>query len=190
MRLEELKKSIWGYQKDAVFRYITEQEDAFSQKMAEKDALLERTDRQAQARIQELEQENREMKEELGRLREQQDRIAQAILDARASAETMKAESRAQEEAARETVRQTLEKDLAELTRYRDKAASLKKAIQTAMKEMEEQTQEMEQQAQELYEATSAGNLTLFRGKEKGLTDGRGDHLCGRKPGSLSGRIL
>lgn len=65
MRLEELKKGFWGYQKDAVFQYITQQEEAFTQKMTEKDALLERTDRQAQARIQELEQENRALKEEL-----------------------------------------------------------------------------------------------------------------------------
>ena len=44
MRLEELKKSIWGYQKDAVFQYITQQEERFAQKMSEKDALMERTD--------------------------------------------------------------------------------------------------------------------------------------------------
>ena len=95
MRLEELKKSFWGYQKDTVFRYITQQEEAFTQKLAEKDALRERMDQQAQSRIRELEEENRAMKEELGRLREQQDQISRAILDARASAEALKAESRA-----------------------------------------------------------------------------------------------
>ena len=51
MRLEELKKSFWGYQKDTVFRYITQQEEAFTQRLAEKDALRERMDQQAQSRI-------------------------------------------------------------------------------------------------------------------------------------------
>ena len=163
MRLEELKKSFWGYQKDAVFRYITQQEEAFAQKIEEKDALLERADRQAQTRIRDLEQENRALKEELGRLRAQQDQISQAILDARASAEAMKAESRVQEEAARETVRLARERELAELASYRERVAELRKAIQTAMKGLEQQAEEMEQQAEELYEAAPAGNLTLFQ---------------------------
>ena len=42
MRLESLKKGFWGYKRDAVFQYITEQEELFSQKMAEKDAQLDR----------------------------------------------------------------------------------------------------------------------------------------------------
>ena len=163
MRLEELKKGLWGYQKDAVFRYITEQEDAFTKTLAEKDAQLERAERQAQARIHALEQENQAMKEELERLQAQQDQIAQAILDARASADALKAESRAQEEAARETVRQTLERDLAELAGYRKKVAELRNAIQTALGSMEKQTEEIEQQAEALFAAAPEGNLTLFQ---------------------------
>ena len=163
MRLEELKKSFWGYQKDTVFRYITQQEEAFTQKLAEMDALRERMEQQAQSRIRELEEENRAMKEELGRLREQQDQISRAILDARASAEALKAESRAQEEAARDTVRHALELDLAELAGYREKVAELRKAIQTALGSMEEQAEEIEQQAEELFEAAPTGNLTLFQ---------------------------
>ena len=97
MRLEELKKGLWGYKKDAVFQYISQQEEQFTQKMAEKDAQLEQTSRQDRARIQDLEQENRTLKEELARLRAQQDQISQAILDARSSAEILEAESRAQE---------------------------------------------------------------------------------------------
>lgn len=163
MRLEELKKGFWGYQKDAVFQYITQQEDTFAQKLAEKDAQLERTDRQAQDRIRELEQENRTLKGELSCLREQQDQISQAILDARASAETLKAETRAQEESAREKIRQALEHDLAELARYRERTADLRKAVQAAMEGLEQQAEKMEQQAEELYEAAPKGNLTLFQ---------------------------
>ena len=136
MRLEELKKGLWGYRKDAVFQYISQQEEQFTQKMAEKDAQLDRMRQQDQARIQELEQENRALKEELTRLRAQQDQISQAILDARSSAEALRAESRAKEEEARETVRQALERDLAELAGYREQITALRQAIQTALERM------------------------------------------------------
>ena len=162
MKLEELKKGLWGYQKDAVFRYISEQEELFAQKLMEKDAQMEQSSRRFQARIQELEEENRQLKEELGRLREQQDRISQAILDARASAEALKRETQAQEEAAREAVRQAMERDLAELAGYQERIAALRKAIQAAVRGLEDQAAEMQQQAQALYEAVPVGNLTLF----------------------------
>ena len=163
MRLEELKKGLWGYKKDAVFQYISQQEEQFTQKMAEKDAQLEQTSRQDRARIQDLEQENRTLKEELARLRAQQDQISQAILDARSSAEILKAESRAQEEKARETVRQALEQDLTVLENYRQQVTDLHRAIRTAMKGLEQQVEEMEQQAEELHEAAPQENLTLFQ---------------------------
>ena len=163
MRLEELKKGLWGYKKDSVFQYISQQEEQFTQKMAEKDAQLEQTSRQDRARIQDLEQENRTLKEELIRLRAQQDQISQAILDARSSAEILKAESRAQEEKARETVRRALEQDLTVLENFRQQVADLHRAIQAAMKGLEQQAEEMEQQAEELLEAAPQENLTLFQ---------------------------
>lgn len=163
MRLEELRKGLWGYKKDAVFQYISQQEEQFTQKMAERDAQLERMSRQDRSRIQELEQENRALKEELTRLRAQQGQISQAILDARSSAEILKAESRAQEEKARETVRQALEQDLAVLESYRQQVADLHRAIRTAKKGLEQQAEEMEQQAEELLEAAPQENLTLFQ---------------------------
>lgn len=163
MRLEELKKGLWGYKRDAVFQYISQQEEQFTQKMVEKDAQLEQTSRQDRTRIQDLEQENRTLKEELTRLRAQQDQISQAILDARSSAETLKAESRAQEEKARETVRQALEQDLAVLEGYRQQVADLHRAIRTAMEGLEQQAEEMERRAEGLLEAAPQDNLTLFQ---------------------------
>ena len=163
MRLEELKRGFWGYRKDAVFQYIIQQEEAFSQKMLEKDAQLERMSRQDQARLRDLEAENSALKEELAKLRERQHQISQAILDARSSAEALRAESQAQEETARKSVRKTLERDLAELAGYREKIASLREVIQTTMAGLEQKAEEMELQVEKLYEAAPAGNLTLFQ---------------------------
>ena len=71
MRIEELKKGFWGFQKDGVFRFIAQQEEAFAQKLAEKDAQMERRSQQDQERIQRLEEENRQLQAEL----EQADRL-------------------------------------------------------------------------------------------------------------------
>ncbi len=163
MRLEELKQGLWGYKKDAVFQYISQLEDAFSQKMTERDAQVERIIQQDQARIRDLEQENRMLKEDLARLKDRKEQISQAILDARSSAEKLRAESLAQEEAARETIRKTLERELAELSVYREKVAALREVIKTAMAGLEQEAEEMERQVEELYEAAPAGDLTLFQ---------------------------
>ena len=65
MRLEEVKRGLWGYQRDAVFRYIAGQEEAFGQKLAEKDAQMMRAGQQAQARIRDLEEENQDLQEDI-----------------------------------------------------------------------------------------------------------------------------
>ena len=69
MRIEELKKGFWGFQKDGVFRFIAQQEEAFAQKLAEKDAQMERRSQQDQERIQRLEEENRRLQAELEHFR-------------------------------------------------------------------------------------------------------------------------
>ena len=163
MRLEELKQGLWGYKKDAVFQYISQLEDAFSQKMTERDAQVERIIQQDQARIRDLEQAARMLEEDLAPLKDRKEQISQAILDARSSAEVLRAESLAQEEAARETIRKTLERELAELSVYREKVAALREVIKTAMAGLEQEAEEMERQVEELYEAAPAGDLTLFQ---------------------------
>lgn len=162
MRLEELKKGFWGYKREDVFRCITEQEEAFSQKLLEKDVQAEQAEQRARERIQELEQQVCSLQEELARLRDQQDYIARAILDARASAEALKAETRAQEEAARETVRRTLEEELVELEGYREKIGELHVFIRTTLETLDGQVQDLEQQVEKVSEAAPARNLTLF----------------------------
>ena len=42
MRLEELKKGLWGYKKEGVFQYITELEETCSRKLQDREAQAER----------------------------------------------------------------------------------------------------------------------------------------------------
>ena len=161
MRIEELKKGFWGFQKDGVFRFIAQQEEAFAQKLAEKDAQMERRSQQDQERIQRL--ENRKLQAELERFQKQQDLIAQAILDARASADALKAESQAQEAAARETVRLTLDREMREMERYRENIAALREALHAMTKELDRKADQAEEQVKEVYAAAPMHNLTLFQ---------------------------
>lgn len=163
MKLEEMKQGLWGYKKDHVFLYIATQEEAFSQKLLEKDAQMERMDQQAQTRIRELEEENSRLREEVSRIRGQYDQISTAILDARASAEALKAETQVQEEAARQTLRQALEQDLSLLDGYRPNIKKLRESICATLEELNAQTHQLEQQAASLSEAAPTGNLALFR---------------------------
>ena len=84
-------------------------------------------------------------------------------MEARASAEAMKAETLASEEAARDAIRQILEEDQAELNRYREKLLELRTAVRKALEELDGQTEAMEQQVQVLGEELPEGNLTLFQ---------------------------
>lgn len=163
MRLEELKKGLWGYQKEGVFQYITAQEEAFSQRLMEKDAQAEREAASAQKRIAELEQEVSTLRRELETLRGRQDMISSALLDARSCAEAMKAESQAQEAAARQTVQQKMQEDLACLEGCRKQIEELRRSIRAALQEMEKKTEELVQQAETLSEDTAEANLSLFR---------------------------
>ena len=80
MRLEELKKSLWGYRKETVLQYVVAQEEAFSKRLLEKDGQAAEADRQARARIEALEAENRELRGELERLRGLQEQISAEYL--------------------------------------------------------------------------------------------------------------
>ena len=65
MKLDELKKGLWGFQKASVYAYITMAEEEFSAKLAEKDSRHEASEEQYRSRIDALEQELHTVKEQL-----------------------------------------------------------------------------------------------------------------------------
>ena len=163
MRLEELRKSFRGYREDDVFRYLTELENNYTRRLSEQEERLSREAGEALERIQQLESENRTLREELSRLQEQRDQISQAILDARASAEAMVAESRAREDSAREAVQKSLKRDLSELELYKARISALRGSICDVLEGLRQQSEELIQRLAELEDDSPAGNLILFR---------------------------
>ena len=112
MRIEELKKGLWGYKKESIFQYIAEQEETFSKKLLEKNTQLEQLSQQYQTRSEELEAGRRQSQAELSALRAKQDRISDALLEAQACAGRMRMETQAREQAAQEAVRKTLSAEI------------------------------------------------------------------------------
>ena len=162
MRLEELKKGFWGYRKEAVLQYIAAQEEAFSQRLLEKDGQAQQAAQQAQERIQDLELQVRELREQVAQLRRLQDQIPNALLDARASAQALQDQVNAQAQMARENLRQALEADLDKLASYRESVAALRQAIQGALEGMDQQAQQLEAAVEEAEGENPQGNLQLF----------------------------
>ena len=163
MRIEELKKGLWGYKKESIFQYIAEQEETFSKKLLEKNTQLEQLSQQYQTRIEELEAVLRQSQAELSALRAKQDRISDALLEAQACAERLQMETQAREQAAQEAVRKTLSAEMAELDRYQAKIADLRRYLQQTLQEFSKAADRMEQKAAELTGESPAQNLTLFQ---------------------------
>ena len=162
MRLEDLKKGFWGYQKEAVLQYIAAQEEACSLRLLEKDEQATQASLKAQARIQELEAEVQRLRQELGELRRMRDQIPQVMLDARASAQALQDQMNAQAQVAGDNLRQALDADLAQLARYREQIQALRQSLQEALEGMDRQAQQLQQQAQALEEESPEKDLQLF----------------------------
>ena len=176
MQLDELKKGFWGYQKEGVFQYITAREEEFSRRLREKEAQADQALQRAQTRVQELEQEAvdawsrvraleqelQSLREERDALRKQQAMVADALLDARAYAGRLREESMAREEDARAQLRCALDRDLAELSGYRNKISALRLALQSALEGFDRRSEELERQAEVLASASPSGLLTLL----------------------------
>ena len=112
----------------------------------------------AQARLAELAAMAQEQDGGLARQKERLEAAQQAL-----RAATQEQDRLAREEAAREEIRQTLEADLAELGRYRERITALRETIRRTLESLEQQAGALEEQAEALDAASPAGNLTLFQ---------------------------
>ena len=98
MRLDELKKGLWGYKKEGVYRYIMNLEEESSQKLAEKDEKMAQQEAQAQSRIGELERTVEALREENTSLKANQSAVFATLLEAQRYAERLREESARREQ--------------------------------------------------------------------------------------------
>ena len=163
MRIDEMKKGFWGYKKESVFQYIAEQEETYSHRLQEQTASAEQQLQQYRKRVDELEEELRRMQAELSQARKHQDMISDALLEAQACAERMKAETRSQELEAREKIQETLRAEMAALEQYQGKITELRNFLQEMLQVFQQAAADASQKAEQLASDSPAENLTLFQ---------------------------
>ena len=93
MRMDELKRGLWGYKKDSVYHYIVSIEEKASARLAEKDAKLEKMGAETKRQISELEAAIKALREENATLRENQTTVFSTMLEAQKYAEQLRADS-------------------------------------------------------------------------------------------------
>jgi predicted nucleic acid-binding Zn-ribbon protein len=167
MKLDQLKKGLWGFQKASVYAYITMAEEEFSAKLAEKDSRLEASEEQYRGRVEALEQELRTVKEALEQQRSEKMEIASTLLAATQYAETLRREA---EETARKE-REAWERQLAaaqrELEQYRRQVSGVRELLATLLRGMDDQTQDLEQKMEAVQATCPSHNMSLFERKRE-----------------------
>ena len=163
MRIEELKKGFWGFRRTGCSDSSPSKRRPSPQKLAEKDAQMERRSQQDQERIQRLERGEPAASGGAGALPEAAGPDRPGHSGRPGQRRRLKAESQAQEAAARETVRLTLDREMREMERYRENIAALREALHAMTKELDRKADQAEEQVKEVYAAAPIHNLTLFQ---------------------------
>ena len=137
MRMEELKRGFWGYQKEGVYRCITSMEEEFSARLMEKDAALAKLEEQYQARVRELEEALARAQEENRAQSRSQAAISEALLRAQDYAQKLREESQRQEETVRRDIAARAHRQQRELDAYQGELDRLRQTIRTLLEELD-----------------------------------------------------
>ena len=137
MRLDELKKGLWGYKKEGVYRYIMNLEEESSQKLAEKDEKMAQQEAQAQSRIGELERTVEALREENTSLKANQSAVFATLLEAQRYAERLREESARREQKAQEELKTKICHQTQMLERYSDRVRQLREVLRDMLVEFD-----------------------------------------------------
>ena len=137
MRLDELKKGLWGYKKEGVYRYIMNLEEESSQKLAEKDEKMAQQEAQAQSRIGELERTVEALREENTSLKANQSAVFATLLEAQRYAERLREESARREQKAQEELKTKICRQTQMLERYSDRVRQLREVLRDMLVEFD-----------------------------------------------------
>ena len=171
MRLDELKKGLWGYKKEDVYRYIVGMEEESSRKLAEKDAKLTEKDTRmaqqetrAQSRSEELERLVETLQEENASLKANQSAVFATLLEAQRHAERLREESIRREQKSQEELKIQVQRQTQKLESYSARVQQLREVLRELMVEFDgraEQTgaamDDLKKQAPQISPSPAAG---------------------------------
>lgn len=163
--LGNLKSGLFGYQKAGVYQYITQLEEQFSAKLLEKEAEAKSAAEEYQKRIELLEQELRETRQQFEAQRNEQVVIANTLLEAQRYAERLKQEAAQKQQ----EVQRQLEEETAKQTRalegYQKQVHQLRESLQAMLEGMDRTAEQLEQRMEQVREDCPEQNLSLFQRK-------------------------
>lgn len=168
MRMEELKRGFWGYQKESVYRCIASMEEEFSRRLLEKDEKASRAEEQFQARIAELAAELKAAREACEEQRRSHTSISDTLLKAQAYGQQLREETFHQEEETRRDIQRTAERQRAELAAYQEKLERLRGMFRTLLDELDGKAAMLEQQLKAAGDAAPQPTMSLFQRKPEG----------------------
>lgn len=162
MKLESLKKGLFGYQKASVYRYITAVEEEFSARLIEKDEHTKHMEEQYLSKIRSLEQELQETKQALDAQKNEQAMIANTLLDAKRYATQLKEETAQKEQALRKQIAEDLIKKQQELDRYAAQIDMIRTSFANMLANMDSEAKSLQEQTKVVREAAPERNMSLF----------------------------
>lgn len=144
MRMDELKRGLWGYKKDSVYHYIVSMEEKASARMAEKDARLEQLEGDTKRQVAELEATIKTLREENAALRQDQATVFSTMLEAQKYAEQLRAASSRQKQQAQEQLAAAIQQKNQQLDSYQEQIRQLRAIIREMLREFDNKLEDTE----------------------------------------------
>ena len=162
MTLGELKSGFFGFKKASVYQYITNMEEKFSSMLTAKDEEASKAAEQYQQRIDGLEKELNQLREQYEAQRNEQVVIANTLMEAQRYAERMKREAEQKQQEAQRQLEEASAVQNRELERYRGQIQQLRAHFITMLKDMDGTAGRLEEKMEQLQEPGQTQNLSLF----------------------------
>ena len=169
MEMKNLKIGLFGFQKDSVFQYISAIEEEFSTKLMEKDAQTQKNEEQSLLRIRQLEEELKDVREQLEKQKDAQMMIANTLLDAQRYAEYLKKETEEKEREAQRQLDDLAGKKQRELDEYQMQIQHIREILHSLLIKIDGEAQEMEQCVTTIKEKFPDHNMLLFSRKTESV---------------------
>lgn len=165
MKLDNLKKGFFGYQKASVYQYITSIEEDFSIKLMEKDELLQNNEEQYHQRINQLEQQLQDITQKYESQKRQQMMIADTLLEAKQYAETLKKDAEEKQNQERKQWEQELDENHRQLDQYQAEIVNIREMFQQLLLSMDQRTKQLDEQIKMVISNAPDRNMSLFERK-------------------------
>lgn len=162
MKLDQLKKGLWGYKKASVYEYITMMEEEFSEKLAEKVTEQKKQEEEYRTQITSLEEELSRVRKELEEQKKEQMNVAAALMEAVRYKDELRQEAQEKMQEERAAWEKKLEEGAKELNGYQKQIAKVREMIQGLLQSMDAKSEEVEMQIQTVKAACPRHNMTLF----------------------------